>query len=464
MQMRLAQIANAIGADLPEGLDGDTAVTGVSTDTRTLGQGDIYVALTGERFDGHDYVDKALNGGAVAAVVASPPPGLGDERLLIVPEPLTALGKIAGAWRGTFAIPVVAVTGSVGKTTTKDMIACALGPLGIVVKTQKNENNEIGLPKTLLRLDDSSAAAVVEMGMRGAGQIAYLAEIARPTVGIITLIGESHIELLGSRDAIAAAKSELFRALGATGGIAVYNAADEYADTLRQAAGKKVVTFADGSGRIAPSSNFRLMDAVRDGQGWTGHAIGPANMRLTLRVMSCSRHDLVNALGAVAVAYASGVPASEAAARIESYRPGSMRMEILHGRDGATIISDCYNAAPTSMKAALETLALTEAVGRRIAFLGDMKELGDHAAAMHADVVRAASDLGLSEIYVVGELFAAVASGGRRRFETSVEAAQYAREELGVGKGDIVLVKGSRSMTMELVVDALKETGTAVSI
>jgi len=464
MHMRLAQIAGAIGADLPSGLDGAAAVTGVSTDTRTLGQGDIYVALSGERFDGHDYVERALNGGAMAAVVAAAPPGLTGERLLIVPEPLIALGKIASAWRRTFDIPVVAVTGSVGKTTTKDMIACALGPLGTVVKTQKNENNEIGLPKTLLRLDESAAAAVVEMGMRGAGQIAYLAEIARPTVGIITLIGESHIELLGSRDAIAAAKSELFRALAATDRIAVYNAADEYADTLREAAGKQVVTFADGSGRIAPPSNFRLMDAVRDGQGWTGHAIGPANTRLTLRVMSCSRHDLVNALGAVAVAYASGVPASDAAAQLESYRPGSMRMEILQGRDGATILSDCYNAAPTSMKAALETLALTEAAGRKIAFLGDMKELGDHAAAMHADVVRAASDFGLSEIYVVGEQFSAVSPGARRRFATSLEAAQYAREELGVGEGDIVLVKGSRSMAMEVVVEALKETGTAVSL
>lgn len=459
MRLTLSEAASAIGTSLPAGVAGGDEARGVATDTRSMRPGDLYIALAGERFDGNDFAGRALEIGAAAVVVSRAQPET-QAKALIVNDTLVALGQIARAWREKFSIPVIAVTGSIGKTATKELIACALSPLGAVVKTEKNENNEIGLPKTLLRIEADTCAVVVEMGMRGRGQIAYLAGVARPTIGIITRIGESHIELLGSREAIADAKAELFEYLARVAGAAVYNAADDFAERLQEASlGARRVTFADGSGQFAPPSSFRLMDAQRSGDAWTGSAIGPASVRFTLRVRSLARHDLINALGAAAVASVAGVPIPAAAAAIENYRPGAMRLEVLQGRGGAQVLSDCYNAAPASMKSALETLALMDAGGRKLAFLGDMKELGSHAAAMHRDVLDAAKQLGVTELYLVGEEFAAFETAARRTFPTSAEAARFAAEELSLDKTDIVLVKGSRSMAMEQVVNALSETG-----
>jgi UDP-N-acetylmuramoyl-tripeptide--D-alanyl-D-alanine ligase len=435
----------------------------VSTDTRTLGPGDIYIALRGETFDGHDFVADALAKGASVAIVdhvvgtASPQ--------VVVADTLAALGQIARGYKEQYAVPRVAVTGSVGKTTTKELIASALTPLGPVLKTEKNENNEIGLPKTLLRLTDEHAAVVVEMGMRGAGQIKYLAEIAQPTIGIITTIGESHIELLGSREAIADAKAELFEAMR-SGGICLFNADDDFAPRLRQAAaGKTVITFRDGTTGPAKhpvpadEPQFVLTAVDRNGDGWSATATAPSGQAISYTVNSPARHDALNALSAIAVACAAGVSPAYAAAAVGKYQPSGMRMETLAGLGGSTVLSDCYNAAPTSMRAALDTLAATNADGRKIAFLGDMKELGDHAPAMHAGVIAHAEELELNEIYVVGEEFARQAKSARVQFATSQDAAEYARTGLLLGKGDIVLVKGSRSMRMERVVDAIRDDG-----
>ena len=455
MRMTLSQVAAAVGARLPSGALERLSVTGLCTNTRAVVQGDLFLALIGERYDGHDFVAEALAKGAVAAVVCRQPSGVDPQVVLTVPDTLAALGLIAREWRRRFAVPVVAVTGSVGKTSTKDMLACALSTLGPVDRTDRNENNEIGLPKTLLRLTSEHRAVVVEMGMRGAGQIRGLAEIAEPTIGIITLIGESHIELLGSRAAIAAAKCELFEQVAKSGGTAIYNAGDDFAQMLGDSAGEQTITFVDADRHPNLGADFRLLAPRRDGSGWAAEAIGPGGAGFALSIASPARHDLVNALGAVAAAHAAGISPKDAARQLRHYRPGAMRMEIVETPSGARVLSDCYNAAPTSMRAALETLASTDATGRRIAFLGDMKELGPHAANMHEAVARRARELGLTEIYVVGEDFGRSAEHARQRFASARDAARFARDELGVAEGDLILVKGSRSMMMEAVVEAL---------
>jgi UDP-N-acetylmuramyl pentapeptide synthase len=465
----------------------DTEITGISTDTRTIEPGNLYIALTGESFDGHQFVEDAFAKGAAGAVVQAvrirefAQPG----RLLAgVKEPLHILGAIACAWRNRFKIPVVAVTGSVGKTTSKELIACALSPLGPVLKTQKNENNEIGLPKTLLRLDETHRSVVVEMGMRGAGQISYLTEIARPTIGIITTIGESHIELLGSRDAIASAKAELFRSHSRLKA-AVYNCADDYTNLFRSTiserqgvfdrpnyeagevgmyfgpSGARSITFTDATATKSADVEgaeelFALVSASREGDGWRAIAVTPDHETIEYRIASPARHDLLNALSAIAVAYAAGVAPVDAARAVEAYAPGAMRMETIRGRDNVAILSDCYNAAPTSMRAALDTLAASDVAGRKIAFIGDMKELGEHAPAMHAAVISHAAEIGLTELYVVGDEFSRQEAAVRARFADSADAALYAAT-LTLTGDDIVLVKGSRSMAMEAVVDALRD-------
>ncbi|MDR3707209.1 MAG: UDP-N-acetylmuramoyl-tripeptide--D-alanyl-D-alanine ligase [Capsulimonadaceae bacterium] len=459
MRMSIRRIAGAIGAQMPGEALAATEVTGLSTDTRSLRPGDLFLALSGERFDGHEFVAASLAAGAAAAVVSRVPFGVRPDSLLVVSNTLAALSQIARSWRREFDIPVIAVTGSVGKTSTKELIACALKPLGPVLRTDRNENNEIGLPKTLLRLTEKHRAAVVEMGMRAAGQIQDLTRIAEPTIGVITLIGESHIELLGSRDAIADAKSELFEWLAGSHGVAVFNAGDDYASVLGETAGKRMMTFVDSEAFPDSCADFRLIDARRAANGWGGTASGPGGVVFELQVASPARHDLVNALGAVAVAVAAGVSPEDAARGIDAYRTGPMRMEILSTPSGASILSDCYNAAPTSMRAALDTLAAGKATGRKIAILGDMKELGSHSLQMHEDIARRAWELGLTELYVVGQDFGRVAGNAKRKFETSVDAARFAAQELAPTAGDFVLVKGSRSMAMERIVEALLAAG-----
>jgi len=462
--MRLAEVAGALrGLTVACSLDGVAlrVVTGVSTDSRLIEPGDLYIALHGERFDGHDYVLDAFQKGAAAAIVDHPVDVHLADKSSVVLQTLdteAALGDVARAWRRKFDIPVVAVTGSVGKTSTKEMLALALSALGPTLKTEKNENNEIGLPKTLLRLTSEHKAAVVEMGMRGKGQIAALAGIAEPTVGIVTIIGESHIELLGSREAIASAKAELFESMPSESSVSVYNKDGDFAVKLAQAARGRVITF---SGKrpvdLSEQADFQLLEARRGREGWTARIKTQDGSALDLIVSSPARHDLTNALGAIAAAYGAGVSPDASIMRILEYSPGSMRMETITGRGGLTILSDCYNAAPSSMKSALDTLAeSSDKSARKLAFLGDMKELGEYAQSMHAEVVEYALSKGIDELYLVGADFTSVGKKAARRFDTSEEAAHFAKTGLALSEGDTVLVKGSRGMTMERVVEALK--------
>ena len=442
MPLTLHDVFEALGYDAPTGGAG-TTFPNVSTDTRTLQPGDLYVALTGPNADGHQFVPSALRAGAGGLVVSSPVAASREMPVLRVPDTEVAYGLLARFWRDRFSLPVVGVTGSVGKTTTKEMLAAVLSPLGPILKTPASQNNETGVPKTLLQLTADHKAAVIEMGMRGAGQISYLCGIARPTVGVVTLIGDNHLELLGSRVAIADAKGELLEALPEDG-LAVLNAADPFLPRLQARTSARVVPFGPAEDAMPTETGWRF--------DWRG---------VPVEIQSVSRHDVSNALAALTVADALGVAPNNAAEALRAYTPPAMRMTVTRLPSGAVILNDAYNAAPDSMRAALQTLA-AQPGDRKLAFLGDMRELGLRAEAAHKELGPVIDALGgLTALYTVGGL-AALVPNAARRFGGSEEAAKFAREALTLGPGDVVLVKGSRAMAMEkiaaaLISDALSE-------
>jgi UDP-N-acetylmuramoyl-tripeptide--D-alanyl-D-alanine ligase len=440
-----AEVAAALG--LP--LNGNNAeFTGVSTDTRSLLPGCLFVALVGDRFDGHDYLEDAFAKGARAAIVSKDVKSGISNRLLVVDDTLTAYGKVAAAWRRKFDIPVIAVTGSVGKTTMKEMVSLVVSPLGPVLKSERNENNEVGVPQTLLRLNSEHKAAIVEMGMRGLGQIKYLSDVAQPTVGVITIIGESHIELVGSKYGIADAKGELLESLPSDG-IAVLNSDDPFFKYLAQKSSAKVLTYGE-----SPLSDVAVLSAEQEAESWHVQ-LKIRDENIVLHLHSPARHDVFNAAGSLAVAVAIGVSPSSAAKALEAYRPGEMRMQMLHASCGAAIINDCYNAAPSSVVSALRTLANLPVKGERIAFLGDMRELGDYSLNLHLDVASAAVQFGIESVYTVGDFTARAFPNAIRHFGDSNEAAQFVSSELRITDQDAILVKGSRALQLEKVVEAL---------
>lgn len=463
----LDEVVEVTGGALVDGPDktivsGEETVTSVSTDTRTVQPGALFVALRGEKHDGHTYLDAARDAGATALLV--------DRALhgpllphVVVGDTTHALGDVARYVRDAFSGPVVGVTGSVGKTTTKEMIAAVLEANFSVLKSEANHNNEIGVPQTIFKLEPSHSAVVLEMGMRGLGQIRRLCEIGAPTVGVITGVGLSHVELLGSREKIAEAKGELFELLPADG-VAVYPAADEFAAALR-ARFKGAAAY--GCAIDAPAE-VRATDVTRHENGWRFTAETPWG-KTKLFVPSPGRFNVLNALYAVAVGGHLGVPLDSIARALLRWSPPPMRLETVATPKGATVLSDAYNAAPDSMVGALETLRETPvgAGGKRIAVLGEMRELGEFAGEGHAIVGRAVAKNAPDMLVLVGPLTGRIAAAARvdgfpmdriHAFENTAEAALIVPAI--VQAGDAVLVKGSRALTMEQIVAAL--TGKAV--
>lgn len=455
--MTLAEIAQAIGARPPE--TPDVVATGVCTDTRQGSAGSVFFALRGERSDGHAYVHQAAAGGAVAAVVERE---LSDARLplLIVPDALRALGDLARSYLARFAIPRIAVTGSVGKTTVRAMTACALSGRYTVCQSQRNHNNEIGVPLTALGAGPEHTAAVMEMAMRGTGQIAYLADIVRPSAAVITNIGLSHIELLGSRERIAEAKAEVLGALPEDGTAALPKD-DAFYAFLRDRCRCSVVTFGTGPDADYQASQPRLGD-----DGVTRFTINDH----PFEVRAPGVPYAINAAAACAVACSLGVPLEEAADRLRSFIPADMRMVVREAPGCVTVLDDTYNAAPDSMLAALASLALLAARGRRrtVAVLGDMKELGEHSAAAHTMVGESAEAAGLGLLVTVGSEASRIAEAASRRRPGGPSAVvQFSGTEEAAAQvgaliipGDVVLVKGSRAMGMERIVTALMQRDT----
>ncbi|MBI5785705.1 MAG: UDP-N-acetylmuramoyl-tripeptide--D-alanyl-D-alanine ligase [Rhodocyclales bacterium] len=434
--------------------------SGVSTDSRSIAAGELFVALKGDRYDGHDYVREVLARGAAAALVDHGWAARHGEGLPLVhvADTRLALGSLGGHWRNQFSLPLIGITGSNGKTTVKEMCAAImreherrdeLDPAEVVLATAGNLNNDIGLPLMLLRLKAGHRAAVIEMGMNHPGEIAYLTRLARPTVALVNNAQRAHLAGLGTLTDVARAKGEIFDGLS-DDGVAVINADDPQADLWRQlAAGKTILSFG--------------MDAAADVRA-TAHTRGFAS-EVTLSAPQGSvefelpapgTHNVMNALAAAAACLAAGASLGTVAEALSRHAGIKGRLQRCAGLHGALVIDDSYNANPDSMRAAIDVLASLP--GRRIFVMGDMGEVGEAAGQLHSEIGGYAKSRGIERLFALGDMSAAAAhdfDGGGEHFRKVDELVAALKIELGP---DVtVLVKGSRFMRMERVVDAITE-------
>jgi UDP-N-acetylmuramoyl-tripeptide--D-alanyl-D-alanine ligase len=448
--MSLREASAAIGAKAP---GGDARFSSVSTDSRTLESGALFVALRGERFDGHRFLDAAREHGAAAAMVDAESKSSADKAgipLLVVGDTRLGLARLAAHWRSRFDFPLVAVTGSNGKTTVKEMIAAVLRTHfgeARVLATEGNLNNDIGLPLTLLGLREDHRAGVVELGMNHPGETASLAAIASPTVALVNNAQREHQEFMRSVAEVAREHAAVFDALR-PGGVAVINADDEFADYWRGLlVGRRVRDFgvdrpAQVSARHEPT-RFGSRIELRAPEGARG-----------IELHASGRHNVLNACAAAASALAAGASLDAVAKGLAAFRPVGGRMQRLTARSGATLFDDSYNANPDSVRAAIDVLAAEP--GTKLLLLGDMGEVGERGAEFHEEVGRYARERGVDRLYATGSLCrTAVAAFGKgaRHFATVEEMIAAAREELVSNAA--ALVKGSRFMRMERVVQAL---------
>jgi len=388
---------------------GSRVVKGISTDTRTIKPGELFIPLVGEKFDGRKFIPEALRKGAA---------------VLEVKDGLKALQDLSAYHRSKFKIPIIGVTGSVGKTTTKDMIASILSQEMKTLKNEENFNNEIGVPLTLLKLTKKHKSAVIEMAMQRLGEIEELARITKPTIAVITNIGEAHLEFLKTKRNVVRAKAEIFKFLRKEH-FAVINQDDEYFEHLKSKVKNqksKIMTFG-----IIEKADI----TTKDLKG--------------IKLPIPGEHNIYNALAAIAVAKILNVKKSIIKKGLESFKPSSKRMEIINRTDWITIINDTYNANPQSMAAALRTLALIE--GRKIAVLGDMLELGKAARSAHRRILKLANELKIDKIYLFGKLWP----------NSYISKALLIKDlKKIIRPRDIILVKGSRAVKMEEVVKAIR--------
>ena len=446
MNWSLSQIAAAVNGRL---VGADVTVEGVSTDTRAIAKGALFIALAGERFDAHDFLDQAMAAGAGALLVADAGKLPAGVSAVVVDDTRLALGRLAAAWRARFALPVIAVTGSNGKTTTKEMIAAILKVAhgAAVLSTRGNLNNDIGLPLTLLGLSAAHRAAVIEMGMNHPGEIAYLAPIGAPTVALVTNAQRAHLEGMGDLDEVAREKGAIFSGLPAEG-VAVINADDSYAGYWRGvAAGRPVRSFAiDGAADVVGKVRQHGLETAIDLSAPEGE------VHIALRIPG--RHNAGNAVAAAAACLAAGVPLAAVAAGLESFSGVKGRLQRRAGKLGAEILDDTYNANPDSVRAGIDVLAST--IGRKLLILGDMGEIGEACAQYHDEIGGYAKSQGVDLLFALGEATKAAVRNfgdGARHFCHVDKLIAAADKELG--PDTTVLVKGSRFMKMERVADAL---------
>ncbi len=452
-------LVQATGGRALQGLDG-APVTAIFTDTRKPAAGGLFVALVGERFDAHDFIGQAVGDGATGVVVSNPdkvPADLpGDVLVLLVDDTREALRRLAVTMRGRSKAKVVAVTGSVGKTTVKDMIAAALADFGKVGKTFGNYNNDIGLPLTLFGFDGDERFLVLELGMSAPGEITALTRIAMPTVGVVTAVAAAHLAFFDSVDAIADAKAELYATLppGARG---VANADDPRvlvrARTLRP---RGLTTYG-----TAPDAVVRLSDVNLSAKGLTATVtVGDASA--TVNLPALGRHNALNAAGALAAVHALGLDVARAADSLSRrYQPAPHRLAVVPSVAGLTVLDDAYNANPASTRAALETLRDVAAdAPRRGAVLGSMLELGPTSADLHRDIGAAAVACGVDWLAATGPFADAIAQGARAAGLTDVRTAADALEladdvRAFAAEGRWLLLKGSRGGRLERLLDVL---------
>lgn len=455
MKLTLEQIAHWCGGEL-RGANPAHSATGYSIDSRTIEPGDLFFAIHGERFDGHDFIAAARERGAVAAVVArarlSTSQSIPDQSVILVEDTLGALQQLAFAVRRHWGRRVVGITGSAGKTTTKEAIAAVLGVGYSVLKSRGNLNNNYGLPLQLLRLDHSHDMAVIEMGMNHAGEIAALAHIAAPDWGVVTNVGRAHIENFPDGIAgIARAKYELIQSLPPDG-IAFLNCDDPYVSQFGRDFHGRVIHFGRG-----PCANVRVNHV---------HNLGPDGLRITMHAEAQSatlhlhllgEHNVTNILAALAVGIAAEIPLDMAARSLESLQPEDKRGEVLHFH-GATLINDSYNSNPEALKAMIATLAGMPA-GRRILVAGEMLELGKDSPALHAACGKAAAEAGINIVIGVRGAAASLVDAARKAkvdalyLESPEQAGEWLRANLR--DGDAALLKASRGVRLERALHVL---------
>lgn len=454
-KLKLSVVADSCGGRLSVPGAASVEVCGVSSDTRDIREGDLFVALKGERFNGHDFLGDAAGRGAVAAMVergemerrASPVP------LVMVQDSLAGLQALARSYREGLGTRAVAIAGSNGKTGTKDMVAAVLAARFAVLKTAGNLNNHIGVPMSLLKLERAHEAGVFEVGTNHPGELLPLLEMVQPVAGVITTIGEEHLEFFHDLDGVAQEEGTLAEVMPADG-LLVLNADDAWSAPIAARAKSRVVTFG-----FSRDADYRAT-AVGVGLEGTRFNLNTPDGQCEVRLRLIGRHQVSNALAAAAVGGFFGLALEEIAKGLESVAPSKMRMQPSTTRGGVVILNDAYNANPHSMRAALRTLREIAVAGRRFAVLGEMRELGAVSESSHREVGRQAADSDLDCLVVVGEGARAIAAGARtaktpppqvESFEGPAEAREFLRRR--VRAGDVVLLKASRGAALERVME-----------
>ncbi|HHW73187.1 MAG TPA: UDP-N-acetylmuramoyl-tripeptide--D-alanyl-D-alanine ligase [Firmicutes bacterium] len=443
-RLSLAQVAELMNGRVR----GSGEVDNVVIDSRKARAGSLFFALPGERVDGHQFVGDvlAMGGCAVVREGAADQPGVVE-----VADPLLALQDLAQNYLATYRVPVVAVTGSNGKTTTKDMIAQVLRCRYSVHATEGNMNNEIGVPLTVLGLEEHHEVLVVEMGMRGLGQIRRLAEICPPNLGIITNIGPVHLEILGGISNVAQAKGELLEAMDSSG-TAVLNGDDPTVRGQARSFSGRIVYYGLDAANELVAKGIRL-----DGEGHPSCLVSCGGEEVALRLAVPGVHNVWNALAALAVGLQFGVSLRDGASALETLTLSAMRLEVRRSPSGVVVVNDSYNASPASMKGALDTLAHMYCSGERVAILGTMLELGEISEQAHFEVGRHAGECA-QRLFFVGE-FAEVMRQGAGRGEVYATVEEFLAELPGFEDGDLVLVKASRGLHFERIADQLLKGG-----
>ncbi|MDO9516337.1 MAG: UDP-N-acetylmuramoyl-tripeptide--D-alanyl-D-alanine ligase [Syntrophales bacterium] len=456
------EILTATGGTLVRG-NPDGIFGGVSTDSRDVTKGNIFIALTGEKFDGHDFIPNVVKKGAAGLLVQRgakkiPEDAFGDASVILVDDTLHSLGDIANFWRNKFTIPVVAVTGSSGKTTTKEMIATVAGLSGAVLKSRGNYNNLVGLPLSLLELNVEHEMAVVEMGTNKRGEIARLAAIADPDIGVITNIGPAHLEGFGSLDVVMEEKGDLFLNMR-NNGVAIINRDDPFSRVLADQWTGRNISFG-----IDENAFVRAERIFMRGERGMSFTLNMGEMGKGIDMAVVGRHNIYNALACAAACWAMDIEYDLICEGLSAFRQVEGRMDIHRLKGGGTVIDDSYNANPASVMEALKTLGELKGKNESIVILGDMLELGGETERLHEEIGRAIKDTGVNTLFLRGKFSESVARGALERgfredhiyFAETPDGIMDVLHSL-VREGDWILVKGSRRMKMEDFLHAILE-------
>ncbi|SEM28907.1 UDP-N-acetylmuramoyl-tripeptide--D-alanyl-D-alanine ligase [Syntrophus gentianae] len=463
------ELVQATGGRLLRG-ETDFLVRGVSTDTRQLVEGNLYIPLKGERFDGHDFLGEAIAKGAGGVLADAQHAGMlealsqktGSCLAILVEDTLRALGDIARFWRRRMGKPVIAITGSSGKTTTKEMTAAILGQTFSVLKTEGNLNNLIGLPLTLLRLEGEHDLALVELGTNARGEIRRLTEIAEPDIALVTNIGPAHLEGLKTLECIHEEKGDLYGSMSRSG-LAVFNADDDALAPLRRSWPGRTLTYG-----VVSQADLTASDIAKEGVAGQSFRLNCGSESVTVHLSASGMHNIYNALAAAALSRASGIGITEISQGLRNFHPVSARFEVHRLPNGAFLVDDTYNANPASVREALKTIQTLKGTARSVAILADMLELGDSAEDLHESVgcEVAATDVG--RLFLKGLLSRSTAAGAAKggmpgeRISYFENADEIIDSVLSfVEAGDWILVKGSRRMKMEEIVKKILDRTSA---